>query len=66
VGYVREGVDSDTRHEPSLAVHAEQNSIIQAAIRDISIDGSAFYCTDLPCILCNEMMINSLVNSVVY
>jgi len=59
-------VASGTRHELGRAVHAEQNFIILAAIPCISIEGSIFCCTQQPCILSTEMMINSLVKKVVY
>lgn len=45
-GCVREklGVPSGERHELCMALHAEQNAIIQAATLGQSIDGSNYLC----------------------
>ena len=37
-----------------VAVHAEQNAIIQAAKMGISIDGATLYCTHQPCTICTR------------
>ncbi len=67
-GCLRErlGVPSGERHELCRGLHAEQNSIIQAARHGISIDASTLYCTTMPCIICTKMLINAGITRVVY
>ena len=60
------GIPSGTRHEMCYAVHAEQNTIIQAAKLGVNIDGSTLYCTHQPCILCAKMIVNAGIVRVVY
>lgn len=61
VGCLREqqGIPSGERHELCRGLHAEQNSIIQAALHGTSIEGSTLYCTNMPCSICSKMLINS-------
>jgi len=61
VGCLREadGVESGQRHELCRGLHAEQNSIIQAALHGVSIKGATIYCTHQPCVLCAKVIINS-------
>ena len=59
-------VDSGSKLDECLCVHAEENAIIQAALHGISIEGSTLYCTHQPCILCAKMMINAQVKRAVY
>ena len=59
-------VPSGERHELCRGLHAEQNSIIQAAVFGISIKNSILYCTNTPCIVCVKMLINAGVNEIVY
>lgn len=67
-GCLREklGVPSGERHELCRGLHAEQNAIIQAALHGVSTRGAVLYCTNLPCIICAKMLINSGVRRVVY
>ena len=67
-GCLREqlGIPSGERHEISRAVHAEQNTIIQAAVHGISIEGATLYSTNHPCVLCTKMLINAGVVEFVY
>jgi dCMP deaminase len=60
-GCLREqmGIPSGQRQEICRGLHAEQNSIIQAALHGVSIEGSAVYITHQPCITCAKMIINS-------
>lgn len=46
-------------------LHAEQNSIIQAAKFGISIEGSTMYCKITPCFVCAKMIVNSGIKRVV-
>ena len=59
-------VPSGERHELCRGLHAEQNAIIQAARHGINIDGSALYCTTMPCIICTKMIINAGITTVIY
>ncbi|MFC1666407.1 cytidine/deoxycytidylate deaminase family protein [Candidatus Omnitrophota bacterium] len=54
-------IPSGQRHEICRAIHAEQNSIIQAGLHGIDISGSAVYCTHSPCILCAKMIVNAKI-----
>jgi len=67
-GCLRErlNVPSGERHELCRGLHAEQNAIIQAARHGINIDGSALYCTNMPCIICTKMLINAGITTVIY
>lgn len=62
----KEGIPSGERHELCRGIHAEQNVIIQAARYGISIVGSTLYCTNLPCVICTKMLINSGVKKICY
>jgi dCMP deaminase len=68
VGCIREkeNIPSGVRHERCVAVHSEQNAIVQAAIHGTSIMGATLYCTHQPCILCAKMLINSGIKRIVY
>lgn len=59
-------VPSGERHELCRGLHAEQNAIIQAALHGVSTRDAILYCTNLPCIICAKMLINSGVRRVVY
>ena len=59
-------VPSGERHELCRGLHAEQNAIIQAALHGVSTRDADLYCTNLPCIICAKMLINSGVRRVVY
>ncbi len=62
----KEGIPSGERHELCRGIHAEQNVIIQAARYGISILGATLYCTNLPCVICTKMLINSGVKKICY
>ncbi|PLX44408.1 MAG: cytidine deaminase [Deltaproteobacteria bacterium] len=68
VGCLREqnGVPSGQRHELCRGIHAEQNALIQAARHGVNMDGADLYCTNLPCIICTKMIINSGITNVYY
>ena len=59
-------VPSGERHELCRAVHAEQNTIIQAAVHGVSIAGATLYTTHQPCIMCAKIIINAGIKKVVY
>jgi len=60
------GVPSGERHELCMALHAEQNAIIQAATTGQNIDGATIYVTHQPCAICAKMIINAGIKRVVY
>jgi dCMP deaminase len=68
IGCLREklGVESGQRHELCRGIHAEQNSIIQAAYHGASIKGADLYCTNLPCSICAKMIINAGIKTIYY
>ncbi len=67
IGCLREqlNVPSGERHELCRGLHAEQNSIIQAAVHGVAINGAVLYCTHYPCAVCAKMLINAGVRSMV-
>lgn len=66
-GYCRrKDVPSGQGLEESLAVHAEQNSITQAAKQGIAVNGGTLYCTAHPCNTCAKLIIASGIKEVIY
>ena len=68
IGCIREqnGVPSGEQAQTCMAVHAEQNAIIQAAIHGVSTLGATLYCTNHPCGICAKMLINAGIRKLVY
>lgn len=66
-GCLREkmSVPSGQRHELCMALHAEQNAIIQAATLGQSIEGGTIYVTHQPCIICAKMIINAGLSRII-
>ena len=66
-GCLREklNVPSGQRHELCMALHAEQNAIIQAAYLGQSIAGGTIYVTNQPCVICAKMLINVGIERIV-
>ena len=58
-------IPSGQRHELCRGLHAEQNSIIQAAIHGASLDGATLYCTNQPCFICAKMIINAGIKKII-
>ena len=56
---------SGERHELCMALHAEQNAIIQAAAMGHAIEGGTIYITHQPCVICAKMIINSGIKRIV-
>jgi dCMP deaminase len=52
-------IESGKNHEICRAIHAEQNSIIQAGLHGTNISSATMYCTHSPCILCAKMLSNA-------
>jgi|GEM_PF-50531 len=59
-------IPSGTRHEICRAVHAEQNTVIQAAVHGVSTEGSDIYITHSPCSLCAKILINAGIKRIFY
>jgi dCMP deaminase len=55
----REDVPPGERHELCRGIHAEQNTIVQAAAFGVGIGDSTLYCSHFPCVLCTKMLINA-------
>ena len=47
-------------------IHAEQNSIIQAAVFGLSTKDSTCYVTHFPCLICTKMLINAEIKRIVF
>ena len=67
-GCLRErlNVPSGEKHELCRGIHAEQNSIIQAAFHGVSIKGATLFCTNLPCSICAKMIINAGITRIYF
>ena len=61
-----QNIESGTHYEVCKAVHAEQNAIIQAAVRGNSIKGGTLYVNTYPCSVCARMIINAEIKRIVY
>ena len=59
-------IESGTRQEICRAVHAEQNVIISAAVKGVSIKGGTIYLNTYPCSICTRMLINAEIKKIVY
>lgn len=66
-GCLREKLDvpSGQRHELCMALHAEQNAIIQAASLGQSVEGATIYVTHQPCVICAKMIINAGIDKII-
>jgi dCMP deaminase len=51
-------IKSGTQHNNCMAIHAEENLIIQAALHGISLKGCTIYCTTQPCSMCLRKIIS--------
>ena len=58
-------VPSGKRHELCMALHDEQNAIIQAAAMGHAIEGGTIYITHQPCVICAKMIINAGIERIV-
>lgn len=62
---IKLNVPSGERHELCMALHAEQNAIIQAATSGQSVDEASIYVTHQPCVICAKMIINSGIKRII-
>ena len=60
----RENVPSGEKHELCRGVHAEQNTIIQAALNGTSLSEAVLYSTNFPCAICAKIIINAEIDTV--
>lgn len=58
-------IPSGERHELCMALHAEQNAIIQAATLGQSVEDATIYVTHQPCVICAKMIINAGIKRIV-
>ena len=58
-------IPSGERHELCRGLHAEQNTLLQAALYGISLRDSSLYITNQPCIICAKMIINAGIKELV-
>ena len=56
---VRDGHEQNT-------VHAEQNAIVDAARRGVSLEGSTAYITHYPCIICCKLLVAAGIKKIIY
>jgi dCMP deaminase len=54
------------RYELCRSLHAEQNAIISAAIKGVSIKDGTIYTNTYPCSICARMLINAEIKRIVY
>jgi len=66
VGCARDGVPSGERLDLCRAVHAEANSLAQAAMHGIALKGATAYVTIRPCANCMRLLIQAGVERVVW
>lgn len=60
-----QNIPSGERLDLCIAVHAEQNSIIQAAYIGVSVKDSWMYTGLLPCLQCTKMILNAGISNIV-
>jgi len=58
------GIESGTRHEICMAVHAEQNAVLRA-LEFGEIKGGTLYTNSYPCQICAKLAINAGIKRVV-
>lgn len=58
-------IPSGERHELCRGLHAEQNSLLQAALNGVNVSGATMYITNQPCIICVKMIINAGIKEIV-
>jgi len=60
------GAKPGEQYQWCVAVHSEQNAIIQAARHGTAVKGSTIYVTGCPCLLCARMIVNAGIPEVVF
>jgi len=59
-------VQSATRLELCRAVHAEENALIQCAIKQTNPQDAITYCTHSPCVTCAKSLIQAKISIIIY
>lgn len=57
---------SGSAHDTCLCLHAEMNSVVQAAYHGIAIAGATVYSTYLPCLTCAKILLNAGIARIVF
>ena len=57
---------SGTGLDTCLCIHAEQNSVVQAAYHGVSVAGATIYTTHQPCLTCAKLIVNAGIRRIVY
>jgi len=58
-------IPSGQRHEICRGAHAEENSIIQAALHGVTTEDTVLYTTFTPCTHCSKILANAKVKKIV-
>lgn len=68
VGCIREkeNIKSGERIERCRVVHAEQQIIIDCALKRINPNGAVVFCTHSPCIVCAKILANAGIKKIYY
>ncbi len=59
-------IPSGEQQQLDLAVHAEQNLLVQAAKFGFSLNGCTVYCTTMPCFTCAKLLYSVGVSRIFY
>lgn len=62
----RDKIPPRERYEYCRAVHAEQNAIIQCAIKQTDPRGSTIYVSAFPCVTCAKILIQAGVERIIF
>jgi dCMP deaminase len=67
VGCLRDklNIPSGQRHEICRGAHAEENTVIQAALHGTSTEGATLYTTFSPCTHCAKIIANAKIKKVI-
>jgi len=57
---------SGTGLDTCLCIHAEQNSVVQAAYHGVSVAGATIYTTHQPCLTCAKLIVNAGIRRIVF
>jgi dCMP deaminase len=63
---MKNNIPHGKEYENCRSVHAEQNTIIQAATHGVDTTGATLYTMRLPCYICAKMIVNAGIRRVVY
>lgn len=66
IEWPKDGCPRDSKGSCSLALHAEQNTILYAAKNKVDLEGSTLYVTLSPCIACARVIFTTGIKKVFY